>query len=393
MVVVCLEPTYVNGRQTRLGYAVASAGRFSGIAVYAESPLPPGRVAPVQRNSAFSDLSFALYLGRKEAPASLIEASTPEQPLSGPTASAVVPFGDSEFTFVATSTKQLAGALSSDLWWLIVLLGIAATLGAAVVSERLARRRQDAETLAFENGRLYAQQRGVAEALQHALLPEGLPDVPGIVISARYLPGMKDLDIGGDWYDIIALDDHRLLFVVGDVSGRGLRAATIMASLRYAIRAYALQGDPPATIFSKLAALLDITRDRHFATVLCALIDTNSNEITFVNAGHPEPLLGNGKAAQFVQIPVGPPIGVPGPKRYLSKTMSVVPGTTLVGYTDGLIERRGEQFDTGLTRLLDAVKGASQRRSLDDLLNDIVADLSPDGSSDDIAILGLRWQT
>jgi serine phosphatase RsbU (regulator of sigma subunit) len=379
------------GKEPVLGYALVPPGRNHDFAVYAETNLPRDRLAPIQRSSAFSDLSYALYLGRSTQPGSLLEASTLQLPLTGHTATTHVPFGDSELTFVAASTHELGGALSADSWWLIAILGAAVALGAGFMSERLVRRRHSAEQFAREVEQLYAQQRDVAETLQHSLLSDKLPEMSGIEMRARYVPGVEGLEIGGDWYDVVNLDESRLLFVVGDVSGRGLRAATIMASLRYAIRAYAMQGDAPATIFAKLGKLVDIRSDRHFATVLCGLADIKNNEATFVSAGHPPILLQDDNGAVFLPTPVGPPIGVRGSHGYISTTVMVPAGATLLAFTDGLIERRGEHLDVGFCRLRDVVATSGSGRSLDALLDDIISALTPRGPSDDVALLGLRW--
>lgn len=381
----------LTGPQPRLGYSYVPPRSARAYAVYAESALPPHKVAPIRSNSAFADLDYALYLGRSARPQELIETSLPHLPPPGFSASYYVPFGNNGFDFVAISTHQLGGALSEDLWWLIALLGAALTVGVSLVSERLARGRESAEALAVENGRLYAQQRGVAETLQHALLPDQLPMMPGLDIRARYVPGVEGLEVGGDWYDVLKLDEHRLLWVIGDVSGRGLRAAAVMASLRYAIRAYALQGDAPADIFTKLAGVVDLGRDGHFATVLCALIDMSGKEATMVNAGHPQALIRHDGSAEFLRAPVGPPIGVIGSHHYESSTLPFGPGSTLLGFTDGLVERRGEHLDLGFARLQDLVIAADPDRPLDELMNDVIVALVPDGPSDDVALVGLRW--
>jgi hypothetical protein len=380
----------LGGEDAHLGYAFTTTPT-SQFAVYAESPLPANKRAEVQKNSAFSDLNYALYLGPHTTSANLIEASTLALPLGGPTARSTVPFGDSSFTVVASATRQLSGTLSSDIWWLIAILGVVMAAAGVAVSERLMRGQLLAETVAAENGRLYAEQRNVAETLQHALLPDAFPDHPDIEVRARYVAGVEGLDVGGDWYEVRELDDDRLLFVVGDVSGRGLRAASVMASIRYSIAAYAIQGDPPEVIFEKLAEVVNITRDRHFATVICALIDTKSHDITLVNAGHPPVLLRVGDATEFLVTPTGPPIGVPSDHRYVPTTVTIPPGATLIGYTDGLVERRGENLDLGLERLRRAVDDAAEDNELDDLLGELVDRLTPDGPADDVALIGVRW--
>ena len=120
----------------------------------------------------------------------------------------------------------------------------------------------------------------------------------------------EGVDIGGDWYDVIDLEDGRLLLVVGDVSGRGLRAATTMAALRYAIHAYAAQHDAPTEILTKLSYLLDVADSGQLATILFALVDIDRREISVTSAGHLPPLLIQNGDGHYVHTEVGLPIGV-----------------------------------------------------------------------------------
>jgi serine phosphatase RsbU (regulator of sigma subunit) len=220
-------------------------------------------------------------------------------------------------------------------------------------------------------------------------LPERLPKLEGLDLAVRYAPGADGVDIGGDWYDAIVIDDRHVLFVVGDVSGRGLRAATVMASLRYAIHAYAAQGDDPATILNKLTKLMSVEQDGHFATVLCGAVDVTEHRVTIANAGHPDPLVVTSEGAEFLRTMVGPPIGVNG-AAYTSIEAPIPPRATLVGFTDGLYERRREHPDEGLGRVRDASRGFD---SLDELLDGLLDKMAPGGGSDDTAILGIRWLT
>ena len=144
----------------------------------------------------------------------------------------------------------------------------------------LARRRVYAERLAgvldrvaAENREMYTQQRSIAQTLQHALLPEALPALPGLQVSARYVPAAAGVDVGGDWYDVVRCDGDRVLLVIGDVSGHGLRAATTMASLRHATLAYAAEDPSPASVLSKLSNFVNASSPDYFATVLCVLVD------------------------------------------------------------------------------------------------------------------------
>jgi hypothetical protein len=231
---------FLRSAAPRLGYAFTGAGPGS-FAAYGESALPSDRYAPVQNNAAFSDIDYAVYLGPSTKDADLIVASVRHLPLSGRINVVRTPIGDNFLTVAVTARGPLGGSLPQRLPAAIAIVGVLLSLGAGLLTARLIDRRRGAERLAGrleeiadENQRLYAEQRGIAQTLQHALLPEKLPQPPGLQASARYEAGARGVEIGGDWYDLIALDDRRLLLVVGDVSGKGLRAATTMAALRYA---------------------------------------------------------------------------------------------------------------------------------------------------------------
>ena len=380
----------LDGDDPRLGYGVTSTRASSEFVAYAEAGLPPDRTSVVPAGSAFSGLHNAVYLGDAEDPDQLLIASTPDLPLRGTRASSRVDFGDTSLLLVMTPDEELGGPVLEMLPWLVIAFGLVTTLGSATLTEWVLRRRDDAERLSDENARLYAAQRTVAQTLQHSLLPDRMPDMPGLDMSFRYLPGAGGIDIGGDWYDAIPLDDDRLMIVVGDVSGRGLGAGAVMASLRYSIRAFASQGDTPETVLTKLTNLLDLRRDRHFATVLCAVVDIAGRTITIANAGHPNPLLIDAGGIRFIDTRVGVPIGVTRGAVYESVTEQIPPRSTLLAYTDGLFERRGESVDDGLERLLASASGTNG--SLEDLLTHIVNAQAHDISDDDTAILGVRWQ-
>jgi serine phosphatase RsbU (regulator of sigma subunit) len=386
----------LGGPAPRIGYAFVQPGTAGPYVVYAESALPANRYSATQNDSSFNDINYALYLGRAPTNDTLLLTSAPRVPLPGRRAVVTIPFGDTFLTLRATAHSSLAGSLPRDLPWLIGIVGVLLTIGATALTVRLIQRRRRTEQLADrleqvaeENRRLYAEQHGIAQTLQHALLPAELPQLRGLQTSARYEAGVEGVDIGGDWYDAIELDNKRLLLVVGDVSGRGLHAATTMAALRYAIHAYAAQGDNPETILTKLNKLVSVKSSGQLATVLCALVDPDARELTVTSAGHLPPLLISDGRGEFVKTDVGLPIGVDRNASYTSATVTVAPGATLLAFTDGLVERRGESIDVGLGRLRQ--HATSNHATLDELLTRVVSNLRQDGSDDDTAIAGIRW--
>ncbi len=377
----------------RIGYAYATPSPKGGYAAYAESSLPTDRRARIARNSAFAGLSYALYLGGAVEPSELLLASGAPWPPGGKHATVRVPFGNTSLTLEMFSHSSLSGSLPEDLPWIILISGVLLALIAAFGTMRLTQRRRFAERLANENRSLYAEQRSIAQTLQHALLPDRLPSITGVETAARYRAGERSVDIGGDWYDVIEWPGERLLLVVGDVSGRGLPAGTTMASLRYAIRAYAAQNDSPPVILEKLSHLLNVA-DGQFATVLCVEVAVAQRQVTVTSAGHLPPLLVSADGTAYVRPEVGLPVGVQAGSQYRSTTVSAPPGTTLLAFTDGLVERRGEDLEDGLARLAALAAGAvPEVRELSSLLDRLVTELPEDRTSDDIAIVGLRWMT
>lgn len=376
------------GTPERVGYASMPADDKAGLVVYAETALPAGRRVALPASSPFHNLNFAIYLGESATPSQLLEATT-RTPIRGQTASASVPIGNSAITLVGSSNEQLAGGLSVALPWIVLAVGAALALASGSTVEYVARRRAVAERLARDNERLYQQQRDIATTLQHALLPE-VPVIDGVEIGARYLAGVAGMDVGGDWFDVVRIDAQRFVFFVGDVSGRGLHAATTMASLRYAVRAYVAQGDDIATVLTKLGELLDIETDQHFATLLAGDVDLLAQRISLASAGHFLPLLVSGGAAEFVQGDIEPPIGIASSPQSVTVTFDAPPKATLLAFTDGAIERRGENIDVGLERLRRSV--VDDGKPLDTLLDDLIPQLLAGEADDDVVILAMRWQ-
>jgi serine phosphatase RsbU (regulator of sigma subunit) len=381
----------------RIGYGFGTPNVSGGYAVYAETLLPANRHSRLSANSAFADLNYVLFLGRTRRPAALLVTNMTRFPVTGRQATDAVPFGDRVFTLVVTPRSSLGGTFFEDLPWLILGAGIALSLAAALLTDRLVRRRRSAEQLAQtldriagENRRLYAEQRGIADTLQHALLPAALPALAGLQTASRYVPGATGVEIGGDWYDLVVQDGDRALIVVGDVAGRGVPAATTMASLRFAMLAYATDGDEPAELLAKLARFAERNRHDYFATVLCVKLDLARRTMALASAGHLPPLLLSGSRSEFPPLRVGAPIGAGGDSCYEQVSVPLPREGTLIAFTDGLVERRDEALDDGLARLRRVAAGGP--RPLEDLLTALVTELTVEGAhEDDTAILAVRW--
>jgi len=387
----------LNTRRPGLGFEFNAPIAGTGFAVYAETPLPANRRSTHESDSAFDDLNYAAYLGRARAPSALLVTNLRRLPPSGRQATEQVPFGDSYLTLVVTPNGSLGGTFFQSLPWIIAISGVFITLISAFVAERLALGRTRAEQLAgaldrvaSENRRMYAEQRGIAQTLQHALLPDALPDIEGLWLSARYVPAGSGVDIGGDWYDVVPAGEGRALLLIGDVSGHGLRAATAMASTRHAALAYAAEVQRPAALLQKLSDFLSATPHEYFATVLCILVDVRAHRLTIASAGHPPPLLLEPGQARFLELEPGAPIGVRSAGGYSELEVTVAPGATVLAFTDGLVERRGEILDVGLERLRAAASGSEI--DLEDLVAGLAHDLASGRNNDDTAIMGLRWR-
>jgi serine phosphatase RsbU (regulator of sigma subunit) len=356
------------------------------------------RRSRIENNSAFSDLNYVLYLGRSRKPADLLLTSVQRLPLTGRQASTTVPFGADSFTLVVAPRGSLGGRFFRDLPIIIAIVGALLTLAAAILIDRLARRRKGAEELAHtldrvaaENRRMYVEQRGIAERLQNALLPASLPTVAGLSVAARYVPASAASHVGGDWYDVVPVADGRVAVVIGDVSGHGLEAAATMALVRHAALAYIMEDPRPATVLAKLSRFVNATPHAYFATVLCVLVDVGRRTISVASAGHLPPLLAQNGAVDYLELTPGPPVGVGGSEEFQERTAVVENGAALVAFTDGLVERRGEVLDVGLERLRRAV--AERRTAVDALLADLEKEFTSEEHSDDTAMVAIQWQT
>jgi GAF domain-containing protein/anti-sigma regulatory factor (Ser/Thr protein kinase) len=247
----------------------------------------------------------------------------------------------------------------------------------------------DRAALAIEHAQSFEQHR-VTETLQRALLPQELIGVPGIEAAARYLPAASGSRLGGDWYDVFPLGNGRIAMAVGDVVGRGVAAAALMAQLRTALRAYAFEGHRPAEVVDRVNGLLMFLRPATMTTAAYLVLDPEAERLTVVCAGHPPPLVvdPNG-AARYLEPPTGVALGVTRGARYSEWECDAPAGTAIVLFTDGVVEVRGESIDVGMERLrVLAERGFG---TLDALCDAAVDELIADGRpADDVALLAVR---
>ena len=258
--------------------------------------------------------------------------------------------------------------------------------GAADLSlaEELARR----AALAIDNALLYRREHEAAVTLQRALLPESLPDVPGLEFAARYEPAAPGLEVGGDWYEVVAREDGKLGIMIGDVAGRGIRAASTMGRLRPAVRGFVADGHPPAEVVRRLDTLIKESERPELTTVLHVLYDPRTGSGEYVRAGHPPAMLRlpDGSVSEL-RGKGSPPLGILPEADFHVHPIQVPPGSLLLLYTDGLIERRGIDLEEALAGLREAVGGcgASAAGCLDNLARAYGTDRVPD----DVAMLAM----
>jgi PAS domain S-box-containing protein len=244
--------------------------------------------------------------------------------------------------------------------------------------------------LAIAHARVYEREHRIAETLQRSLLPDRLPDLPGLEVAARYLPAASEAEVGGDWYDVIPIAGGAVGLVMGDVAGKGLAGASMVGRLRSALRAYALEGHDAGRVVERLNRLLwTEAEDSQMATMLYVIVDPAASTVRWVNAGHPPPLLIAGGETRFLEGDASVPLGVLPFPTYEEVVAQMDPGQALLLYTDGLVERPGEHLDQGLEELAASVREAPEdpQAMLDHLLATLVP---PPGAADDVALLILR---
>jgi anti-anti-sigma factor len=204
---------------------------------------------------------------------------------------------------------------------------------------------------AFERAAAADERRMIAETLQTSLLPPTLPRLERLPLASRYLPGARGSQAGGDWYDVLPLDGGRVAIAVGDVVGQGARAAAIMGQLRSALSGYLLEGHEPVQALDQLDRFASRVPGAAGSTVACLTLDPETGELHWARAGHPPPLVTGPGGCRPLEDATGTVLGVRARPPFTAGTARIEPGESIVLYTDGLVERRGEVIDEGIDRL------------------------------------------
>ncbi len=310
-------------------------------------------------------------------------------------------------TATAWLRRPVADLLSGVSMLLLPLIARDVMLGFFVCVRRVGFRRFDAydteigmefaarAAIFMDNAQRYSRERATALTLQRAMLPTGLSAPSSVEVRHRYLPGSKLIEVGGDWYESIALPGGRVALVVGDVAGHGVRAAVTMGRLRTAIHTLAMLELPPAETLQQLNELMQElgVREPHFATCVYAVFDAVAGTCEVASAGHLPPLLVRPDgSSEFLDVSPAPPLGV-GTGPIQSRTLPIQDGSLLVLYTDGLVEKRTADIDEGLNRLRDIFTPATVDQPLEDLCKATLAGVYADQQRDDIAVLIARLRS
>jgi GAF domain-containing protein len=247
--------------------------------------------------------------------------------------------------------------------------------------------------VALSNATQYQRERVVAEVLQRAVLPDSLPRVNGMRFDAEYRAGAAGTYAGGDWYDVFRLDDERVFFSVGDVMGKGAAAAALMGQVRSALRAYAVTGQTPSEVLSSLDHLFDVLAEDRVVTVVVGLVNPKTGAVRLTNAGHPPPLVVRADGATSFCAPHSSLLIAAGLGQSArpAQELELAPGDSLVMFSDGLVERRGESITVGMDRLSEMATRVARGGWPTRPAGSLATLLSNDESTDDVVVLSVHY--
>lgn len=385
-----MVPTSIagEGAARTIGFAVGPPAAPAGTVVYQQVAL--GSLGPPREaNTApFSEVEIALFDGTSPSAAQAIVTTSHHLPMTGQISSKPLSVGAASWLLQVRAVHPLVGTTAADAQWIVLVGGLVLCALVTATAEIESRRRANAVAL-------YAQEQRLAEGLQRSLLPE-LPDVDGLDIAARYLPGTVGQQVGGDWYDVFPLGRDRVGVVIGDVVGHDISASAMMSRVQAALRAYAFREPDPAIVLDRLDTLIDTFRGDRLVTIFYGVLEAPNGDgdrtFRFANAGHPPPIacLAAGEATELdggASMLLGVTAHPDGSRT--SAAVEVTCGSTLLLYTDGLIEVPDESLTESIERLKQsAADGASI--TPDALCDRLTSDHDAADQRDDVAILTIR---
>jgi hypothetical protein len=375
-----------SGSDRTIGYAIGPPTAPTGTVLYRQNAL--GQVAAPRQagTEPFSELDVVIYASGRPTPAQVLVTTTPHLPLSGDHRYQPLAAGASHWLLGVQARGTLVGAAAANSTWFVGSGAVFLAILVAALVEVEARRREAAMAL-------YQGERLVAETFQRKLLPV-VPELPGLDVAARYVGGSAGQQIGGDWFDVFPIGAGQIGVVIGDVVGHDVSAATAMSQLRAALRAFAWLGDPPEVVIDRLDGMVDSFGVTELATLIYGVLDPPGSDgcrsLRLSNAGHPVPVAQDPDGTvRMIEGGSSVLLGTGADLPRTKATVSITPGTTLLFYTDGLVEVPGSMLDDGLRRLRAVVEGHHPEDGAAALCDEILHSDRERGH-DDIAILAIR---
>lgn len=379
--------TPVTGPHRTLGFALGAPSAPDGTVLYRQSDLGPVQPPPAVGTAPFAELKVAIYGSRSQDPAEVLSTTTSDLPLDGDVRKVPLEAGASRWLLSVAAAQPLVGSVAANAWWVTLAVGLIGSFLIALVMQTVARRRDAALAL-------YASEHQIAETLQRSLLPR-LPEIPGLDLAARYLAGASGQQVGGDWFDAFPVRGGRVGIAVGDVIGHDLTAASAMAEIRAALRAYAVDGDEPQVVINRLDHLVDSLGLTQLVTVVYGVLEPRAADgsrlLTHTNAGHLAPLVRDSSGrvqplATTDSIVIGAPITVD----HVQSQQRLEEGSTLLLFTDGLVELPGRSLGETLDELAATFAANPPDGDLEAMCDNIVGRTAERALRDDIALLAIR---
>ncbi len=387
---VVATPVMGSGSARYLGFALDASAGVGGLGedvLYQEVALGKLSAGRQSGSAPFHEVNVVLYANSSRSQDQLIISTTGGAlPAKGSVFSKVA-IGASTWVLGVRAKGSLVGGVASSAWWIVLLAGSVAALLLATLIEFAVRRRDAALALSEAEN----QQ---AENLQRSLLPT-LPHLPDLELAARYQAGGAGQKVGGDWFDAFALPGGGAGFVIGDVIGHDLEAAAEMSQVRAALRAYAYEGDEPASVLTRLDRLVTTFELTELASVVYGILGPpafdGSRTMKLANAGHLPPLLQDPQGV-VTEIDGGSSvvIGVPVAEARAQTELVVAPGSTLLLFTDGLLEGPALSLAETIPQLAEVVAGHAPDAGCEALCERVLAARPNQNQRDDIALLALR---